>query len=50
MMVDGGRVAEVLTEVGTHGVEDLGEDGRGGVIVEVNPAHELHYLFYALLR
>ena len=39
MMVDGGRVAEALTEVGTHRVENLGEDRRGGVIVEVDSAH-----------
>ena len=39
MMVDRGRVAEALSEVRTHDVEDLGKDGGGGVIVEINPAH-----------
>jgi len=47
--MDGGRVAEALTEVGPHGVEDLGEDGRGSVIVEINAAHRFQGLFYALL-
>jgi len=45
MMVDRGRVAEALTEVGTHSVKNLGEDGRGRVIVEVNPTHRLCFYF-----
>src|SRR2546425_4727976 len=47
MMMDGRRVPEMLTEVGTHGVENLGENGGAGVIVEIDPTHE--YIFYACL-
>ena len=39
LLVDGAGVAEVLDPEGTHGVEDLGEQRRGGVGVHVDPAH-----------
>src|SRR5207248_7838960 len=35
MMMDGRRVPEMLGEVGPHGLENLGEDGRARVIVEI---------------
>ena len=47
MMMDGRRVPEMLAEVGPHGLENLGEDGRARVIVEIDPTHE--YIFYACL-
>ena len=47
MMMDGRRVPEMLGEVGPHGLENLGEDGRARVIVEIDPTHE--YIFYACL-
>jgi len=34
-----GRVAEVLPEVGQHSVHDLGSEGGGGVVVEVEGVH-----------
>jgi hypothetical protein len=30
------RVAEVLAQVGQHGVDDLGEDRRGRVVIEID--------------
>ena len=39
MMMDGRGVAEVLAEVRPHGLENLGQNRRGGVVVEINPAH-----------
>ena len=39
LLVDGAGVAVVLEEEGTHGLEDLGEEGRGGVGVHVDSAH-----------
>src|SRR5213594_4721723 len=40
MMMDGRRVPEMLAEVGPHGRENLGEDGRARVVVERYPRHE----------
>jgi len=37
--VDGGGIAELGGEVGKHGVEDGGFDGRGGVVIEVDAWH-----------
>src|SRR5438132_6692138 len=39
MMMDGRRVPEMLTEVG-HGLENFGENGGAGVIVEIDAAHD----------
>src|SRR5205809_2386507 len=36
MMMDGRRVPEMLTEVGPHGLENLGVDGRARVIGELD--------------
>src|SRR5438552_18304335 len=47
MMMDGRRVPEMLAEVGPHGLENLGENGGAGVIVEIDPTHE--YIFSACL-
>jgi len=41
LLVDGAGVAEVLDPEGTHGIEDLREERRGGVRVHVDSAHEL---------
>src|SRR5438874_13780319 len=43
MMMDGRRVPEMLAEVGTHGVENLGENGGAGVIVEIDPTHGTYF-------
>src|SRR5207249_9204851 len=40
MMMDGRRVPEMLTEVGPHGLENFGENGGAGVIVEIDSAHD----------
>src|ERR1700683_941537 len=40
MMVDGRCVAEVLGEVRPHGLEDLGQNRGGRVVVEIDSAHE----------
>src|ERR1700719_4737588 len=37
--VDGRCVAEVGGEIGEHGVEDGGVDGRGCVVIEVDAVH-----------
>ena len=37
--VDRGGVGEVGGEIGQHGVEDLGVDGRRGVVIEVDAVH-----------
>src|SRR5690606_26226524 len=34
------RIAERLDEVGLHRFEDLGQDGCGGQMIEINLAHE----------
>ena len=39
MMVDGGRVAEVLAKVGPHGLQHLGKHRGGRVVVEIDPSH-----------
>src|SRR5438445_12185294 len=39
MMVDGGRVAEVLAKVRPHGPQNFGEHRCGRVVVEIDPAH-----------
>ncbi len=39
VLVDGAGVAEVLDPEGTHGLEDLGEERRGGVGVHVDTLH-----------
>ena len=43
LLVDGAGVAVVLHPVGTHGLEDLGEERRGGVRVHVDSAHEFYF-------
>src|SRR6266478_586695 len=40
MMMDGRRVPEMLTEVGPHPLENLGEDVRARVIVEIDSVHK----------
>ena len=47
VMMDGGGVPEVLAEVRLHGLKDLGQHGRGGVIVEIDAAHG-GTVFYAV--
>jgi len=37
--VDRGGVGEIGGEIGEHGVEDLGIDGRRGVVIEVDAVH-----------
>ena len=37
--VDGGGVAVIAREIGKHGVENFGVDGRGGVVIEVDAVH-----------
>ena len=37
--VDGGGVGKVGREIREHGVEDLGVDGRRGVVVEIDAVH-----------
>ena len=44
VMMDGRRVAKMLPEVSLHGLKDLGQDGGGGVIVEINAMHKLSIL------
>ena len=39
LLVDGAGVAVVLHPEGTHGLEDLGKKGGGGVGVHVDPVH-----------
>ena len=43
VMVDGGRVAEVLAEVRPHGLQNLGEHRSGRVVVEIDSAHHAFY-------
>ena len=38
-MVDAGRVTIHLTETRHHGLQNLGSDGSGGVVVEVEVLH-----------
>ena len=45
LLMDGAGVAEVLDPEGTHGVEDLREQRRGGVRVHVDALHALFYVF-----
>ena len=40
-MVDAGSVTIHLTETRHHGVQDLGRDGSGGVVVEIEMLHLL---------
>jgi hypothetical protein len=37
--MNGRRVAELLEEVGTHGLKHFGKKRSGGVVVEVDPMH-----------
>ena len=46
MMMDGRGIAKMLAEIGLHGRKDLGQHRRGGVIVEIDAAHNI-FLFYA---
>src|ERR1700676_1691509 len=39
MMVDGGRVAEMLAKVRPHGLQNLGEHRCGRVVVEIDASH-----------
>src|ERR1700674_3939060 len=48
MMVDGGRVAEVLAEVRPHGLQHFGEHRCGRIVVEIDPAH--HAASIVLMR
>ena len=48
VMVDRRGVAELLPEIGPHRLEYLGQNGRGGVIVEINAMHA-KLLFYSTL-
>ena len=41
--VNGRSVAELRREIGQHGVEDFGLDGRGGVVIEVDAVHGAVY-------
>ena len=43
LLMDGAGVAELLDPEGTHGVEDLGEQRRGGVRVHVDAAHSFKF-------
>src|SRR5260370_25059981 len=43
-MVDRRRVAKVVPEIRTHGIEHLRQNRRGGVIVEVNAQHAMSIL------
>src|ERR1700730_4329139 len=49
MVMDRRGVAEMLPEVALHGLKDLGQHSRGCVIVEVDAAHKVTLLFYALV-
>ena len=39
LLMNGRRVAELLEEVGTHGLKHFGKKRSGGVVVEVDPMH-----------
>src|SRR5580704_14532649 len=39
MMMDGGSIAELLSEIRTHRLEHVGQQRSRGVIVEVNAVH-----------
>ena len=44
MMMDGGRVAEMLAKVRPHGIHHFGEHRSSRVVVEIDPSH--HADFY----
>ena len=39
LLMNGRRVAELLEEVGAHGLKHFGKKRSGGVVVEVDPMH-----------
>src|SRR5664280_2411486 len=39
LLMNGRCIAELLEEVGTHGLKHFGKKRRGGVVVEVDPLH-----------
>ncbi len=41
--VDGGSVGKFAGEIGKHGVEHSGLDGRGGVEIEIDAVHKASY-------
>jgi hypothetical protein len=41
MMMDRRSIAEMLAEIRLHGGQNLGQDRRGSVIVEVDAAHNI---------
>jgi hypothetical protein len=43
--MDGRGVAKMLPEIRLHRRQDLGQDGRAGIVIEVNTAHRLHAYF-----
>ena len=45
MMMDGRSIPKMLAEIRLHRRQDLWQDGRGGVIVQINAAHRLHAYF-----
>ena len=49
MMMDGGSIAELLSEIRTHRLEHVGQQRSRGVIVEVNAVHN-RTRFYSTLR
>jgi hypothetical protein len=42
--VNAGGVAEALGEVGHHRRQDVGVDGRGGIVVEIDASHDVPHL------
>src|SRR5258707_8832240 len=49
MMVDGRWVAEGLPEVGPHGRKHLRQHRSASVVVEINPTHGAHGIYFTLL-
>src|SRR6476646_7632361 len=47
MMMDGRRVAELFEKKWPGRVQNFGQHGRGGVVIEIDPAH-IHIRLYAL--
>jgi hypothetical protein len=42
-MVNGRRVSEVVGKIGAHRLKHFGQQGRGGVVVEINSVHVLYF-------
>src|SRR5882762_2080988 len=49
MLVDGRCVAEGLPEVGPHGLNYVRQHRSAGVVVEINPTHAVHTIYFTLL-